>query len=537
MRDTSHYTNETQFEDISNSMYGRVNFKFMKQINNSMLMKESKLIWLLFFCFSYSISVFAQSVTTENNTSVSGKVNSIMNPLVSSNNYAGNVLIIKKGSTIFSESYGMMDEENQLENSKEIKFFLASASMIFTSAAIMKLVDEGRISTTDNLAKFFPNYKNGDQITIHHMLAQRSGIPAWDGGMRIANFNRNKPHTTAELIEYFKDDELLFEPGSDYSHGRSEYILLVAIIEKISRQSFEDYLRESIFEPLSMHNSGHYSSLMTDDDIPSLANGYMEKGFTDVTAAPKIHWSVKTGHASIYSTVEDMRKFADAVLNKELLSKESWDAILTNHGNGVGYGWFLSPQEDHKRFQMNGRSPGFSSYFGIYPDDDLIVIMLSNRYVSLPFFIGPKLAAAVLGDTYESLKLTTQEVDKSFAKRITGHYKMGPHFYRPNGTVKIKYKNGKVYSGSYPLIPVLDDEGTITGFVHRHYWSRLEFATDQNGKTTLHFDNFKGQKQGFINEWKWVILGTILVVLLVYFIWNRKVKLEPFINVFIDEGS
>jgi len=76
-------------------------------------------------------------------------------------------------------------------------------------------------------------------------------------------------------------------------------------------------------------------------------------------AAPKIHWSVKTGHTSIYSTVEDLQKFADAVLNKELLSQESWNAILTNHGDSVGYGWFLNPQKDHKRYQINGRSPGF----------------------------------------------------------------------------------------------------------------------------------------------------------------------------------
>lgn len=470
------------------------------------------------------MSVFSQPSTSEDLTSVSDKVNSIMDPLVSSNNYAGNVLIIKNGSTLFSESYGMMDEENQLKNSEKTKYILASASMIFTSAAIMKLVDEGKISTTDKLTRFFPDYKNGDQITIHHMLAQRSGIPAWDAGMSIANLKRKEPHTTAELIEYFKNDELLFEPGSDYSHGRSEYILLAAIIEKISEQPFEDYLKESIFEPLNIHNSGHYSSQMSDDDIPYLAIGYTEKGFTDVELAPKIHWSIKTGHASIYSTVQDMLKFADAVLNKELLSQESWNAILTNHGDNSGYGWYLNQKNNHKTYQMNGRSPGFSSYFGIYPEDNLIVIMLSNRYVSLPYFTGPKLAAAALGEPYETLKLTTQDVDRNFAERITGHYQMEPDFYRPNGIVKIKYNNGKMYSGSYPLIPVLGEQGTITGFVHRHYWSRLEFATDENGDTQLNFDDFKGQKLGLINEWKWVILVTILLVSLVYFIWNRKFR-------------
>jgi len=72
------------------------------------------------------------------------------------------------------------------------------------------------------VCRFFPEYKNGEQITIHHMLAQRSGIPALDAGLSTFNLKRNKPHTTTELIEYFKDDKLLFEPGSNYSHGRTE---------------------------------------------------------------------------------------------------------------------------------------------------------------------------------------------------------------------------------------------------------------------------------------------------------------------------
>ncbi len=480
-----------------------------------MKMKYGYVLIMVLACFR----TFGQD---DMQNSLTDKVNSIMEPLANSNNYGGSVLIVKDGKEWFSKSYGNQDEENNIANSEETKYMLASASMIFTSAAIMKLVDDGKLSLSDKISDFFPEFRNGDQITIHHMLAQRSGIPAWDSGIRLANFNRKQPHTTERLMSYFDNDDLIFEPGSKYAHGRSEYIVLAAIVEKVTDQTFEAYLAQSIFKPLGMNNSGHYAHTMTDEDIPGLAKGYTEKGFTDVTVAPGIHWSVKTGHASVYSTVGDLKKFAEAVLENKLLSESSWEAILTDYGSSVGYGWFLNPQGDHKRYQMNGRSPGFSTYFGIYPDENLVVIMLSNRYVSLPFFVGPELASAALGDAYEVLKLSIQDVDPKLANRITGRYKMGSDFYRPNGVVTIKYRNGKMYSGSYPLIPVLGEDGKITAFIHRHYWSRLTFSEDENGQIKLQFDDYSGQKQGLIEQWKWWFLGLGLLSTLLYLITKKR---------------
>ncbi len=454
--------------------------------------------------------------------SIAENIQSIMDPLVATNNYAGNVVVLQNDSILFQQSYGNSDEGHQLENNRNTKFMLASASMIFTSAAIMKLVDERRMSLADKVDNFFPEFKNGDRITVHHMLAQRSGIPAWDAGWAVENLNRDKPHTTSQLMEYFEGDDLVFEPGSNYAHGRSEYILLAAIVEQVSGLPFGDYLEQAIFKPLGMHSSGHISNLMSASDIPNLANGYTEKGFTDVEPAPAIHWSVKTGHASIYSTVDDLARFAQAVLNRKLLSRQAWEQTLTDYGSHAGYGWFLNAHNNHTRYQVNGRSPGFASYFGIYPDDDLVVIMLSNRYVSLPYFVGPELAAAALGDSFEVLNLSIDNIPKELAKKYTGHYSMGANFYRPHGTVKIRYRNGRLYSGAYPLIPVMGENGDVIAFIHRHYWSRLEFGEDSRGGTILHFDDHRGTKQGFVNEWKWVILSAMLALGATYAIWKWK---------------
>lgn len=149
------------------------------------------------------------------------------------------------------------------------------------------------------------------------------------------------PQTTESLINYFTDNDLLFSPNEKYSHGRSEYIMLANIIEKVSGKSFGRFLKDEIFKPLGMFQTGHYKS--GEEPIYDLATGYMPKDLYDVEPAVKINWSSKTGHASIYSTVGDLNKFGVAILNNKILTQDSWKRIFTDYGNQVGYGYFIRP--------------------------------------------------------------------------------------------------------------------------------------------------------------------------------------------------
>ncbi len=210
----------------------------------------------------------------------------IIKPFVDTNNFSGSVMIQQRGKTIFEDSFGRKSIEFDLKNAMDTKFYLASASMIFTSAAIMKLVENGKINLEDKLDKFIPDYQHASKITIHQMLAQRSGIPA------IGKFG-NTDYTTItqftqtpqSLYSLFKDYDLLFEPGSEYSHERSEYILLALIIEKITGRPFGEYLNDEIFVPLGMKNTGHSSS--EGQIIMNLAKGYATKDLFDLEAPTK----------------------------------------------------------------------------------------------------------------------------------------------------------------------------------------------------------------------------------------------------------
>lgn len=448
-----------------------------------------KLILLIF-----SVLLLSYNALSQKNNKIFSKVDSLINPLVLTNNYSGTVLITQNGKTIFSKAYGKMSREYNLNNNTDTKFFLASVSMIFTSAAILKLNEEKKLSLSDSISKFIPGYKHGNKITISDLLSQRSGIPAIGTGGNVNYDTITKfEHSIEALISYFKDYELLFEPDTKYNHGRSDYILLAYIIEKISGKNFGQYLKGEIFNPLGMTNTGHYSS--EKEVIQNLAKGYAPKGLYELESAYQIDWSSKTGHASIYSTTSDLQKFTQAALDNKLLTKESWNKIFTDYGDNVGYGWFITKHLNRDRYQMNGRAPGFSSYVGIYPKEKLSVIILSNSYVSLPADVGKSVAAVILNEQYETLNLTDKKVPADFAKKLSGTYKFDRNFYVPNAELEVKFENGNLLSNWGGLIPIDKGDKNFKEYILRTYWSSITFIADDQGEIIkMNYDNHQGIK-------------------------------------------
>lgn len=325
-------------------------------------------------------------------------------------------------------------------------------------------------------------------------MSQRSGIPAIGQDKKVDYDNITKfGHTCEQLITYFKNDSLLFQPNAKYNHGRSDYILLAYIIEKVTGKPFGVYLKETIFDPLQMSNTGH--STGEKSVIPNIAAGYAPVGHYDVENAYQIDWTSKTGHGSIYSTTEDLNRFANAILNNRILSKDSWQKIFTDYGNQVGYAWFIRDHLNKKRFQMNGRSPGFSSYFGIYPNDKLVVIVLSNNYISLPPELGKQLATLIfkkpLTNTIPSdVKLTLKQ-----AQRLTGKYKFDEKFYMPNFEMEVSFKDGNLSTTWGALIPIEPGKLNFNKFILRDYWSEVEFIENNKGEVeAMTYDGFKGIK-------------------------------------------
>lgn len=428
----------------------------------------------------------------------SKKIDALITPISYSNNFSGNVLVNARDTTVISKAYGFFDREEQIRNTVDTKFLLGSISAVFTSVAIMQLVEKKKISLEDNIGKFLPDIPNGEKISIHHLLTERSGLPrvvsVADGsyGRIIQN-----AHTLDQLVEYIRQLEPLAEPGAKYRHSGTSFILLAKIIEEESGRSFGEYLQNNIFKPLGMTATGHFGPEMAYEDISNLAIGYEQEGVTELKVAEKIHWSTKAGHASIYSTADDLNKFAQAMIYKKLLSADSWAAITSSYyDTSLGYGISSNRLDGRLRYYRSGSTPGFSSYLLVYPEEKVTIIMLSNIKIHIPYFNSPKVAAIVFGEEYEQLNLVSPSaVEQEWALKLEGKYQFDENFYNPNGSVTISYKNGMLLSDDAPLLPAVDDKDSIVKFINRQYWSRLEFATDSTGDyTTLKFDNYLGTK-------------------------------------------
>ncbi len=156
--------------------------------------------------------------------------------------FSGVVLIAKDGNILMEKGYGMANKEEGLANQQGTKFRIASITKTFTATAIMQLEEKGLLSVQDPLSKYFPDLPNSDSITLHHLLSHSSGYVEY----LSKGFEFDHEYTKEQLVDLFKDEPLNFTPGKKFSYSNSGFLLLGMVIEKVSGQSYEDYIAENI---------------------------------------------------------------------------------------------------------------------------------------------------------------------------------------------------------------------------------------------------------------------------------------------------
>jgi CubicO group peptidase (beta-lactamase class C family) len=410
------------------------------------------------------------------------RVDEYLQPYIEAGGFSGAVLIAKGGKIVLSKGYGMANYELDVPNTAQTKFHIASISKTFTAASILILEEKGKLSVRDPLAKFISDYPRGDKITIHHLLTHTSGIPNVNDFSDYEEKSRF-PHTLEEIISWFKDKPLEFKPGEKYSYSNSNYNLLAYIIEKVSGKSYGEFLKENIFEPLGMNNTGHDG--MAGTLLKNQAAGYVPAAGSGIENTPYLDWSIKTGNGSLYSTAEDLYKWDRALYTDKILKKNSLNKMFIDYGNGVGYGWFVGKHLNRQVVYYNGRSPGFTSYLDRFIDDDACIIILSNNYAPVPHLIVKDLAAIVFGEKYsvpEAMKPI--QLETGVLDSLAGRYQFSKDFYRPEATVtvlrKVDYLVMK-WSENYatPLMPV-----STTEFLERNFWAKIIFEKNDRGEAT-----------------------------------------------------
>lgn len=408
-------------------------------------------------------------------------------PYVVSSNFMGTVLVAKEDKVIYKKSFGNAVKEWNTPNSTEGVFHLASVSKPFTAIAILQLEERGKLSVSDRVSRFIPDFVNGDKITIHHLLSHSSGIP------NINNFpsydSMSCFHQTPQtLINAFKNKPAEFVPGSKFQYSNSNYNVLAYIIEKTSGMSYGEYLEKNIFEIVGMKDTFHNGD--PKKITPSMTIGYAGKGRREIEKAPYLNWTIKTGNGSVCSTVSDLFSFSQALYTEKILSNASLKKMFTKYLGDTGYGWYIRKDGDEQRIYMSGLSPGFSSYFARYPDKKLTIIVLANLYIPSTREIGMSLAAVALGRKLVYRKLLDQTLVPDEIQEFKGDYLMDSTFFRPGYTLKISEKEGRL---SCDFGDLLRDEGD--SFLLRSFWSGVVFTRDGERKVNaVVFDGSVGRR-------------------------------------------
>ena len=289
--------------------------------------------------------------------------------------FNGTMLVMQKGKVMYKKAFGMADREWNIPNTVDTKFRIGSVTKQFTAACILQLAEQGKLSLDDKLTQYIPDYPKGDSITIHMLLNHTSGIANYTD---LPEFwpTAILPLSTDSMIALFKNKPLDFSPGTKWNYSNSGFFLLGVIVEKASGKTFTDYLQEHIIKKLALKNT-----LMDNlDSVLSFrAKGYGKNNAGVWQHAMQISMEGPYSAGAMVSTVDDLYYWTKALHSNKVLSAASTQKMLTPYKENYGYGIGIDSLKNHKRVSHSGGIPGFLSYLGYFPDDDLCVVIISNN--------------------------------------------------------------------------------------------------------------------------------------------------------------
>lgn len=341
-------------------------------------MKKSIKLIALFVAFQLSsFSTFAQEKAQQ--------IEQLLSKYNEYGQFNGSALVAENGKVILKKGFGSANIEWNIPNQPDTKFRLGSISKQFTALLIVKLAEEGKIKLDVPISTYLSDYpkENGDKITIHHLLTHSSGIPNYTNAPNFFKDKARNPYTPEEFVKTFSSLPLEFTPGEKFNYSNSGYFLLGYIIEKITGKTYEQYLQEIVFTPLKMINSGYDHS---DVILKNRAAGYEKQG-KKIENAPYLDMSIPYAAGSLYSTVEDLYLWDQALYTNKLLSEKSMESLFKPYISAgrafYGYGWFIDEADNENKGKLKtighgGGINGFNTIISRYPADKNLIVLLNN---------------------------------------------------------------------------------------------------------------------------------------------------------------
>lgn len=346
------------------------------------------------------------------------------------------MLAARDGKIIFDKGYGLAQVEAQTPMTTDTRTRIGSITKQFTAAAIFKLAEDCKLGIDDPISKYLPGWPRGNEVTLRHLLTHTSGIHNFTAKAGYYE-HVTEPISLKDLVTSFENDPYDFNPGEKYSYDNSGYVLLGYIIEKVTGESYESYLKKTFFDPLGMTNTGVYHK-----GLPTAgeAFGYSYTNGT-VVRAPDWDMSKVAGAGAIYSTAHDLYRWNEALFNHRVLSDASLKTAFTvgqlklddrTHPEVVGYGcgWTKDLLNGTTEVSHGGEISGFGSYLLRLPDYKLTVIVLLNCAPHLPnlqqWVLAREIARRLMGaELPEDGTPKLFDIAPADLARIAGKYNMG----------------------------------------------------------------------------------------------------------------
>ena len=315
------------------------------------------------------------------------------------------VLVARGDEILFRGARGMAQMELGVPLRAEHVFRIGSNTKQFAAATVLKLVQQGKLSLNDPLSKFVPAYPNGGNITVHQLLNHTSGIKNYTEIEGYMDAGVRTDVDTEKLIAVFKDQPSDFPPGTDFKYDNSGYVLVGAIIEKVTGKPWYEAINEIVLAPLSLKHTGYGGDLPL---IPGRAAGYSvdEQGHT--TNAVYLSMTQPGAGGGMVSTVDDLFHWMRALHTGKVLDADSYHRMITPvptpSGKPTDYGYGMSTRtlRGEKALEHGGGIPGFASDTIYFPESAVSVVVLANTDSGNPYtsLLMSKLAADALGKPY-----------------------------------------------------------------------------------------------------------------------------------------
>jgi len=329
---------------------------------------------------------------------VEGKLGRWLNHFIGTKlpSFSGAVLVYKDGQVVLSSGYGLADRKGRIRCTRNTIFDIMSCSKNFTAAAILKLQMQGKLNIHDPISKYIgPVHEGMKTLTFHHLMTHTSGI-------NVRGFNGSTRTYDDFLYRVVARAPLHAKPGQRYVYSNVGYAVLAMLVEKIANEPFESYVRRHLWQPAGMTQTG----FAPDFELAynTATHGY-EGRATDLGSAivRPLDWMAR-GPSSVLTTVGDLLKWYQALQGEKVLSEAAKATFFKAYKNGYACGWTVTrSSRGTRRFGHTGSGPGYASIYMCFPDEDAVVVVLSNRRVGLKPVFSP-----VARYTFGMMKLPPQ---------------------------------------------------------------------------------------------------------------------------------